>query len=126
MVATQSLVLRSAERLSHLEATRLAAVAERSTAHTIILDASKCLEATTPALARLVLLRRELLQSGRDFRIAGLKGQPAKLLEVHRLENVLLPVSEIPRESNSRTLQNRHLKYSPSLHADNAVSLCLQ
>src|SRR5689334_1984031 len=99
MVASSTITLRSGQRLSHVEAARLADLAVNCGAHTVILDLSRCLEATTPALARLVLLRRELLAAGRDFRIAGLRGQPAKLLEVHRLEKVLPCLSEVPRES---------------------------
>jgi hypothetical protein len=100
----------------------LADLAVSCGAHTVILDVSRCLEATTPALARFVLLRRELLGMGRDFRIAGLRGQPAKLIEVHRLEKVLPCLSEVP----SRSTAPMFGEPSDSHYADNAALLCLQ
>jgi len=122
MVASPSITLRSGQRLSHVEASRLADLAVNCGAHTIILDLSKCLEATTPALARLVLLRRELLAAGRDFRIGGLRGQPAKLLEVHRLEKVLPCLSDVPREVPSSP---RNCGRPARDYADNAAVCCL-
>ena len=98
MVASKCVIFRAGERLSHAEASRLALVAEASGAQSIILDMSRVLEATTPALARLILLRRELLQRGCDLRLAALRGQPAKLLEVHRLDSVLPRISDLPAE----------------------------
>ncbi len=122
MVASPSITLRSGQRLSHVEASRLADLAVHCGAHTIILDLSKCLEATTPALARLVLLRRELLAAGRDFRIGGLRGQPAKLLEVHRLEKVLPCLSDVPRETLAAP---RNCGRPARGYADNAAVCCL-
>ena len=121
MVASPTFNLRSGQRLSHVEAARLADLAVNCGANTVILDLGRCLEATTPAPARFVLLRRELLAMGRDFRIAGLRGQPAKLIEVHRLEKVLPCLSEVPSR-NSMFLEPP----ADRDYADNAVSLCLQ
>ena len=122
MVASPTFTLRSGQRLSHVEASRLADLAVNCGAHTVILDLSRCLEATTPALARFVLLRRELLAMARDFRIAGLRGQPAKLIEVHRLEKVLPCLGEVSnRNAPSLTFgepANRD-------YADNAELVCL-
>jgi ABC-type transporter Mla MlaB component len=133
MVAIQSITLRAAERLSHREATRLADLASAYTAQTIIIDVSHCMEATTPALARLVLLRRELLKRGSDVRIAGLCGQPAKLLEVHRLENVLPRINHlagecIPKSSDPGIRPHRPIRqpFESNHIADNAGALCLQ
>jgi ABC-type transporter Mla MlaB component len=136
MVASQSITLRAAERLSHSEATRLAALASAYRGQTIIIDVSRCLEATTPALARLVLLRRELLQRGSDVRIAGLRGQPAKLLEVHRLENVLPRINQVPAKSvpsqnpaPARTPRPARDEFDISIIAEiagNTGALCLQ
>ena len=133
MVASPTITFRSCQRLSHVEASRLADSAMNCGAHTIILDLSRCLEATTPALARLVLLRRELLAAGRDFRIGGLRGQPAKLLEVHRLEKVLpclsdVPRSDVPRSDVARDVpaKPRYINPPSAAYADNAGMLCLQ
>jgi len=123
MVASPTITFRSCQRLSHVEASRLADLAMNCGAHTVILDLSRCLEATTPALARLVILRRELLAAGRDFRIGGLKGQPAKLLEVHRLEKVLPCLSDVPREI---PVTPRYVGPKSRDYADNAGVLCLQ
>ena len=98
MVANQSIILRASERFSHADACRLACMASTSGAQTIILDMSEVLDATTAAFARLVLLRRELLQRGRDLRLAALRGQPAKLLEVHRLDGILPRLNELPTQ----------------------------
>jgi hypothetical protein len=123
MVASSTITFRSSQRLSHIEAARLADLAVDCGSHTIILDLSRCLEATTSALARLVLLRRELLAAGRDFRIGGLRGQPAKLLEVHRLEKVLPCLSDVPHDSlATSSCVDHHVED----YADNAGVLCLQ
>jgi anti-anti-sigma regulatory factor len=95
MVASKSMILRASERLSHNEAERLAHIAVHSDAPSIILDMSRVLEATTPSLARLVLLRRELLQQGRDLRLVALRGQPATLMEIHRLQGVLPRINDL-------------------------------
>jgi hypothetical protein len=101
MVASKSTILRAGERLSHSEADRLAQTATDSGAQIVILEMSQVLEATTPAFARLVLLRRELLQQGRDLRLVALRGQPARLLEIHRLGGVLPRINELPAEHRS-------------------------
>jgi len=44
---------------------------------------------STAALARLILLRRELLQRGGDLRLVGLRGRARALYEISRLGNVL-------------------------------------
>jgi len=96
MVASKSLVLPAADHLTHDEACRLAACAQRSLAQTIIIDLSQSQDASTAAFARLVLLRRELLQSGRDVRLAGLQSRAARLFEVHRLDSILPRMAELP------------------------------
>jgi hypothetical protein len=51
---------------------------------------------TTAALARLVLLRRELLARGLDLRITGLSGRAKALYEVNRFDG-LLPLTPSAR-----------------------------
>lgn len=46
-------------------------------------------DTTTSALARLILLRRNLLESGRDLQIVGLSGHARALYEIDELELVL-------------------------------------
>lgn len=46
-------------------------------------------ETTTPALTRLVLLRRDLLKEDRDLRLIGLNGRAKGLYEVNRLAEIL-------------------------------------
>lgn len=90
MVASQSTILPAGAVLSHEEALRLADLATRAPGNqVIVLDLSRCKQASTSAFARLVLLRRELLNRGRDLRLAGLRDQPARLFEVHRLNGAL-------------------------------------
>ena len=96
MIASQSIILSAGEDLSHAEACRLAGAAARGSARAVVLDVSACRAATTAAFARLVLLRRDLLKSGRDLRLAGLRGRPARLFEVHRLETVLPQLGNLP------------------------------
>lgn len=96
MVTPESIVIRPTGRLNHDEAARLANVAALSKARTVIIDMTRVTEATTPGLARLVLARRDLLKTQRDVRIAGLNGQPARLLEVHRLQDVLPLIHQLP------------------------------
>ena len=95
MVASQSTILPAAAVLSHTEAARLADLAINSSGNpVVVLDLSRCQQATTAAFARLVLLRRSLRESGRDLRLAGLRDQPARLFEVHRLGGILPTLPE--------------------------------
>jgi anti-anti-sigma regulatory factor len=97
MAASQSTILAAAKSFSHDEACRLAAKATVRGGHMIVIDLSDCGDASTAAFARVVLLRRELLEAGRDLCLAGLHGQPARLFEVHRLDSVLPQLAELPK-----------------------------
>ena len=52
-----------------------------------------CLEGvtstTTSALARLILLRKDLLHRGRDLQLVGLRGRAKVLYEICRLDGIL-------------------------------------
>jgi anti-anti-sigma regulatory factor len=96
MVASKTAIFPSSERLTYEVACRLADSASRSKAQTVILDLTQSFDASTSAFARLVLLRRELLQVGRDIWIAGLQSRAARLFEVHRLEGILPRLSDVP------------------------------
>jgi hypothetical protein len=77
--------------LSHHEACRIAdrALGESPRVRTIIIDMKNAIDATTSAFARLVLLRRLLLQSGRDLRLTNLHDRVASLYQINRLATVL-------------------------------------
>ena len=68
---------------------RVSDAALRAAARTIVVDLSHARDATTSAFARLVLLRRYLLRTGRDLRLTGLSDRAARLYEVSRLHRVL-------------------------------------
>jgi anti-anti-sigma regulatory factor len=120
MVSSLSVILRAGERLSHAEAARLSELAQHSSAQRILIDMSRVLEATTAALARLVLLRRELLQRGCDMRLAALRGQPAKLVEVHRLDAVLPSIKDLPTPPQFPSSVPSLRRLSPPLRAEDA------
>jgi len=61
----------------------------RREAKTVVIDLKRAHSATTSAFARLVLLRRCLLQGGRDLRLVGLRDNTARVYEVNRLGSVL-------------------------------------
>jgi anti-anti-sigma regulatory factor len=76
--------------LSHSEACRIAdLVLGHGRARTVVIDLKHVAEATTSAFARLVLLRRRLLQSGRDLRLVNLRDRAASLYQINRLAGVL-------------------------------------
>ena len=60
-------------------------------------------DTTTAALARLILLRRDLLESGRDLRIVGLSGHARVLYEISKLETVLPQRSSKTRAAPGRS-----------------------
>lgn len=114
MVASKSTIVPAAQKLTHQEACRLANIAAAAQARSIILDLTRTSDASTAAFARLVLLRRELLKSGRDLRLAGLHDRPARLFEVHRLGGVLPRISDAPATAASRP--DLRITISDSLH----------
>lgn len=115
MVASRSAILPAAERLNHDEACRLAALASSTSAQTVVVDLSHCFDASTSAFARLILLRRDMLQAGRDLWLAGLSGQPASLFEVHRLESVLPQLTDLA--STTKPLASAQNRRERSLSA---------
>ena len=77
-------------RFSHSEACRIAdLVLGQGRARTVIIDLKHVADATTSAFARLVLLRRLLLRTGRDLRLTNLRDRAASLYQVNRLGTVL-------------------------------------
>ena len=76
--------------LSYRNASEFARVAHQdSPAETVVIDLAETEDTTTAALARLVVLRRDLRQSGGDLRLMHLHGRVRRLYEVNRLTNIL-------------------------------------
>ena len=103
MVAeTEMMIRHAARRFSYTDACNLAQrVTASSESGSILLDLERATETTTAALARLVLLRRNLLRAGRDLRIAGLSGRAKCLYEICRLSRIL-PQCGVPGANTSR------------------------
>ena len=81
--------------LGYGDACRIARrVSRRRSWRLVVLHLPGTFETSTAALARLVVLRRELLRRGRDLRIVGLVGRARALYEISRLENVLPQAAE--------------------------------
>jgi len=89
-------------QLTHDDVSRIAAMFVREQVSPIIVvDLSAVEDATTSALAGLVLLRRALLHSGQDLRLDGLHGRAAGIYEICRLA-VALPRHEHGRTAGAR------------------------
>ena len=88
----QIAIVPKATSLSHSEACRIADVVlarGAGRARTVVIDLKHAAEVTTSAFARLVLLRRLLLRSGRDLCLINLRDKAASLYQVNRLAGVL-------------------------------------
>jgi hypothetical protein len=86
----QVAIVPASRSLSHSDACRIAdLVLGQGRARTVVIDLKHAVEATTSAFARLVLLRRLLLRSGRDLRLINLRDRTASLYQINRLAGVL-------------------------------------
>ena len=76
--------------LSYAEALQIAERLPRDRpARMVLIDLERTTEATTAGLARLILLRRELIKAGRDLRIVGLRSRANALYEICRMGKLL-------------------------------------
>jgi ABC-type transporter Mla MlaB component len=90
VAANQYTVASDSTHFLHEDACRLSKlVRTQADGTTVVIDLSRASDTTTSALARLVLLRRELLKSGRDLRLTGLCDRVAGMYEINRLVSVL-------------------------------------
>ena len=64
-------------------------VLRRDRSQTVVIDLSYANDATTAGFATLVLLRRQLLQQGRDLRVVGLRERARYVYSISRLTDVL-------------------------------------
>ncbi len=86
----QVAIVHGAGHFSHSDACRIADLAlVQGRATTVIIDLKNAADTTTSAFARLVLLRRLLLKTGRDLRLTNLRDRAASLYQVNRLGGVL-------------------------------------
>ena len=91
LVAAEHLkVSHGAACLSYAEALQIAERLPRDRpARMVLIDLEQTTEATTAGLARLILLRRQLIQAGGDLRIRGLCSRAEALYEICRLGRLL-------------------------------------
>jgi hypothetical protein len=86
----QVAIVPASRSLSHSDACRISdLVLGQGRARTVVIDLKHAVEASTSAFARLVLLRRLLLRSGRDLRLINLRDRTASLYQINRLAGVL-------------------------------------
>jgi ABC-type transporter Mla MlaB component len=92
MVAGNIMTIRhEASSLSYRDVVRIASQIRRcgESSGTVIVDLTNTSETSTAALAKLILVRRYLMRSGRDLCVSGLAGQPGAMYRVYRLTNLL-------------------------------------
>ena len=90
VVANHTTITCDCNRLSYEQACRIADRAGAAKGNEVVrIELDRVVQTTTAALARLILLRRNLLKSGRDLRIAGLRGQAADLYEFNGMASLL-------------------------------------
>ncbi|MBN1943489.1 MAG: hypothetical protein JW849_09385 [Phycisphaerae bacterium] len=90
MVAGNNITIRhESEEFSYQDACCLATQALGSPAAGVIIDLSRTSQTCTAAMARLVLLRRHLLQRGGDLRILGLNRKAKAVYEINRMSRIL-------------------------------------
>jgi ABC-type transporter Mla MlaB component len=76
--------------LAYPEAVRIArSIPPGCPAGIVLIDLERTIEATTAGLARLILLRRQLLAAGADLRIRGLRSRAQALYEICRMTRLL-------------------------------------
>ena len=91
-------VAHDSDTFTYEDACRIAWKAATDTSEfTVLVVLDRVSKTTSAALAKLIALRRELLRSGRDIRLIGLRGQALALYEINRLGSVL------PRQIPPRT-----------------------
>jgi hypothetical protein len=91
MVAGNNQTIRhDGSRFSYSDACQVARYATASGGQgLVVVGLEQTCDTETAALARLVVLRRDLLRAGRDLRIAGLCGRANSLYEISRMAEVL-------------------------------------
>ena len=76
--------------LSYREACEIAArAAATRSREPVRIQLGRVVETTTAALARLIALRQELLRTGRDLRITGLRGRAEHLYQISNMASLL-------------------------------------
>lgn len=89
-MAGETRIIAGVKDLSHAAAEALCGrILGQSPVQTVVLDLTNTEDASTAAFARLVLLRKQLLERGRDLRLRGLRQRAAKVWRINRLGRVL-------------------------------------
>jgi len=91
MVATNYMTIKhSPSTFSYKDACELAGlIARGGEPRMVVVDLERTSQTTTAALARLIVLRRNLMETGRDLRVLGLRGRASGLYEINRMGNLL-------------------------------------
>ena len=92
MVAGNVMTIRhEASSLSYRDVVQIALKIRRcsESLRTVVVDLANTSETSTAALAKLILLRRCLMRSGRDLYVSGLVGQAGAMYMVYRLAELL-------------------------------------
>jgi anti-anti-sigma regulatory factor len=88
--SSETTIVADCASFSHQDADAVSRLAiAKGNAKRVVIDMAMAHIATTSAFARLVLLRRSLLKTGRDLRLVHLHDQVASLYEMFRLAEVL-------------------------------------
>ena len=82
-------VRHESEEFNYKDACQVAKQALERHWEVLVVDLSSAVRTSTAALARLILLRRNLLQRGGDLRIVGLTGRARALYEINRMTHLL-------------------------------------
>jgi anti-anti-sigma regulatory factor len=83
-------IVANVRELSHEAAEDLCGeILGQPSVRTVVLDLTRAVDATTAAFARLVVLRKKLLQNGRDLRVSGLRDRAENVFNVNRLQTIL-------------------------------------
>jgi hypothetical protein len=92
MVAGNMMTIRhEASSLSYRDVVRIASHIRRcgESSAMVIVDLRNTSKTSTAALAKLILVRRCLMKSGRDLCVSGLSGRPGAMYRTYRLTNLL-------------------------------------
>ena len=91
MATMEYSIVPEADHFSHDEAMRIynAVLTRPRPAGRVTIDLGRAREASTSAFARLILLRKALLESGRDLYLVNLRDRVAHVYQLSKLDGVL-------------------------------------
>ena len=108
MVEGEMMMTCEADRFTYTDACHLSRKALHGAGNRrIALGMGRVRDTSVAALARLVVLRRDLLRTGRDLRLLGLGGRAEAVYMVHHLERFLPRQTAPSRDNSTPPAQNR-------------------